>query len=263
MVSAHPEGRTGAQVYRGVAGLFIVDDPSTESGLLPNRYGVDDIPLIIQDRRFTAGGQLDEEGTRFSPIGPLGDEILVNGTHDPFLEVTSTLVRIRVLNASNARTFNLGFSDSRPFSLVATDAGLLPTPVEHSRLLISPSERVEIVVAVGPGDGVTLRSFPNGLGAGSLPRRFAGGDDSFDLLRVRAAARLAPSPQLPERLPAPALIDSAPGNAVRTFDFNHASRINGRPYDPGRVDFTSLPAPRRSGSSATAPTTSTCSMSTV
>lgn len=234
---AHPHGRTGEQVYRGVAGLFLIDDPARPSGL-PDRYGVDDIPLVIQDKRFAGDGRLETDHPRFSPIGLLGDEMLVNGTHDPYLEVATTRVRLRVLNASNARTYNLGFTDDRPFSVVATDAGLLPAPHPLRRLRLAPSERAEVVVEVEPGDDVIVRSFPTGLGAGRLPDRFAGGDDTFDLLRLTARPSLGASAALPEQLPSPPAVEADGGAVVRVFRFNHASRINGRTFDPDRVDFT-------------------------
>jgi len=235
---AHPEGRTGAQVYRGVAGLFLLDDPTVDTGALPHRYGVDDIPLVVQDKRFTDDGQLDASSPRFSPFGILGDEILVNGTFDPYLPVTTTRVRLRVLNASTARTFDIGFADGRTFAAIATDAGLLGAPVAVDRIRVAPSERVELVAELAPGERVVLRSFPTRLGGGSLPRRFAGGDDSFDLVRLVAADRLQASPPLPDRLPAPAPVVAPPDADVRVFRFNHASRINGRAFDRDRIDFT-------------------------
>lgn len=234
---AHPEGQTGEHVYRGVAGLFLVDDPVTHAGL-PQRYGIDDIPVIVQDKRFGDDGQLDSSSPRFSPFGILGDEILVNGTHDPFLPVTTTRVRLRILNASTARTYNLGFTDNRPFAVVAGDASLLPQPAELRRVLLAPSERTEIVVDVTADDRVILRSYPNRVGGGRFPRRFAGGDDTFDLLRLVAAARLEPSPALPNRLPAPPAVEAAPHATRRTFTFNHASRISGHAFDIDRIDFT-------------------------
>jgi len=259
---AHPDGHTGEQVYRGVAGLFLLDDPAQPAGL-PGSYGVDDIPLVIQDKRFTGDGQLDAGHPRFSPVGVLGDEILVNGTHDPYLEVTTTRVRFRALNASNGRTYDLGLSDDRPFSVVAGDAGLLPAPHPVRRLRLAPSERAEVVVDVTPGDDVLLRGFPTGLGAGRLPDRFAGGDDTFDLLRLTAADQLEASPALPERLPAPPPVAVPPTAPAQEFRFNHASRINGRAYDPDRVDFAVAPGSTEVWESATPRTTSTSSTSTV
>jgi FtsP/CotA-like multicopper oxidase with cupredoxin domain len=83
--------------------MFILDD-DTSTGLgLPNRYGIDDIPLIVQDKQFTRSGTLDEAND--GDFGILGDHILVNGVHKPSLQVTTTRVRLRVLNASNARTY--------------------------------------------------------------------------------------------------------------------------------------------------------------
>jgi FtsP/CotA-like multicopper oxidase with cupredoxin domain len=238
---AHPANRTGAQVYRGAAGMFILEDPATDPAALPHRYGVDDIPLIIQDRRFDDDGQFRFDSPRFSPIGVLGDEILVNGTHDPYLQVSTERVRLRVLNASNARTYNLGLSDDRAFTVIAGDGGYLATPQRMDRLVVAPSERFEIVLDLRPGDAVIVRSYPTRVGGGRLPVRFAGGDDTFDLVRLVAADRLQSSPPLPNRLPAPQPT-AAPNDATRReFTFNHASRINGGHYDHDRIDFT-MPA---------------------
>lgn len=124
---AHPEGRTGEQVYRGVAGMFLLDDATTDDTALPHTYGVDDIPLIVQDKRFDDDGQLDLDSPRFSPVGILGDTIVVNGTIDPYLPVTTRLVRLRVLNASRGRAYNLGFTDNRPFAVIAGHAGTSPS----------------------------------------------------------------------------------------------------------------------------------------
>lgn len=57
----------------------------------------------------------------FSNVEILGEEILVNGTHAPYFEATTELVRLRLLNASNARVYNPGFSDNREYSLVGTE----------------------------------------------------------------------------------------------------------------------------------------------
>jgi FtsP/CotA-like multicopper oxidase with cupredoxin domain len=236
---AHPEGRTGDHVYRGVAGMFLLDDAGVPASL-PDDYGVDDIPLVVQDKKFTDDGQLDFNGTQFSAIGRLGDKILVNGTYDPYLPVTTSLVRLRVLNASNARVFNLGFSDGRPFSIIATDAGLLDAPVRLHRLPVAPSERVELLVRFDGDDSAILRSYPNHLDAGSLPRRFSGSDDSFDLVRL-VSGRVKESAPVPDRLAAPPPIRASADAVTRTFRFNHASRINGRGYLSSRVDFTAAP----------------------
>jgi blue copper oxidase len=232
----HPHERTDDHVYRGTAGLFLLEDPEANSLPLPDRYGVDDIPLVLQDKRFTGDGQLDFGQHPLSQIGRLGDQILVNGTHDPHLTVTSQRVRLRLLNASTARVYNLGFTDDRPFDLIATDGGLLERPHRTTRVQLSPSERVEIVALFRPGERVVLRSFPPDLGLDFFQGRFAGADDSFDLLQVRAAAELTPSPPVPARLVRHQQLHQADAAQTRRFDLNDDDAINGQSMDPGRID---------------------------
>jgi FtsP/CotA-like multicopper oxidase with cupredoxin domain len=149
--------------------------------------------------------------------------------------VTTELVRLRVLNASNARVYNLGFPDGRSFWQVGSDAGLLERPHETDRLQVSPGERAEMVVALAPGDKTVLRSFPPDLGTSFFGERFDGGDDSFDIVQLRAAAELAPSPDLSDEL---ATVDAPdPDEAVTTREFIlSGSRINGQKMDMARVD---------------------------
>jgi FtsP/CotA-like multicopper oxidase with cupredoxin domain len=231
----HLMGETEDHVYRGIAGMFILDDPEASALPLPHDYGVDDIPVIIQDKRFDDDGQLDFSQSMISPIGRLGDEILVNGTHGPYLDVADRLVRLRLLNASTARIYNVGFADDRAFALIATGGGLLDAPRTMKRIQLSVGERAEIVVALEPGEDVVLRSFEPDLGTDPFEGRFAGADDSFDLLEIRAAHELDDSPALPRRLAAPAR--PRPGDADRVRRFELGSRdINDRKMDMTRID---------------------------
>jgi suppressor of ftsI len=234
----HLHGRTAEHVYRGVSGLFLLDDQESGQLALPDRYGEDDIPLILQDKSFAADGSLDVTtnplfGTTF---GSLGDRILVNGTYDPYLEVRTSAVRLRVLNASNARSFAVGFADGRSFQLIGTDGGLLDAPLALDRVRLSPGERVEIVVRFTPGEQVVLRSFAPGMAGGFPTDRFAGADDVIDLMKIVAADRLEDSPAIPERLAGTPEITAPPGATVRTFRMQGDSRINSLPMDLRRVD---------------------------
>jgi FtsP/CotA-like multicopper oxidase with cupredoxin domain len=229
----HPHGRTADHVYRGLAGLFLVDDPATSVAQLPHRYGVDDIPVVVQDKNFSSG-RLDFSSTLFG-MGILGRSIVVNGTLAPYQEVTTEAVRLRLLNGSNARAYQFGFADGRSFDLVGTDGGLLAAPVRTDRLLLSPAERAEIVVRVRPGERAVLRSDPPAL---DTPlSRFVGGDDGFDVLELRAAPILEPSPELPDQLvdaPVPPPDPSAPPRTVRLSD----QSIDGKSMDMARIDAT-------------------------
>jgi FtsP/CotA-like multicopper oxidase with cupredoxin domain len=225
----HPHGETAEHVYRGLAGMFLVDD-GHDAGL-PSAYGVDDIPVIVQDKKFD-GWELDESEGLFRSTGILGDTVLVNGTPGPYLDVTTELVRLRVLNASNARIFRFHLSDDRAFDLVGTDGGLLPGPVPMSELELSPGERAEIVVRMAPRETVVLRSKP----LGSVDSRFAGTDDALDVMELRAGDRLEPAPDLPDELaPAPDLADDTVA-AHRRFELT-GTRINGKDMDLDRIDL--------------------------
>ncbi|WP_198953442.1 multicopper oxidase family protein [Kitasatospora sp. CB01950] len=220
----HPHGTTSRHVYRGLAGLFLIDDD--QDTRLPTAYGTDDIPLILQDKKLTERGGLDGDPMS-GPFGILGDRILVNGTYNPRFTVTTARVRLRLLNASNARMYHLAFADRRTFHQVATDGGLLPAPVAATTLDLTPGERAEILVGFAPGDNVVLRTLDNGLD-------IAKGD--LDLIRFVAAERLSPAPELPAALPAPEPIVPPAGAKVRHFTLSGRDSINGRPMDMQRID---------------------------
>ncbi|KRL85634.1 cell division protein [Lacticaseibacillus pantheris DSM 15945 = JCM 12539 = NBRC 106106] len=157
---AHPCPSTAEQVWHGLAAMAIVQDEHEESLPLPRNYGVDDIPLILQDRRFHEDNQWDYRAD-YDPDGVQGPTAMINGTINPYFDVTTQKVRLRILNGSNRREWRLHFSDDLQFTQIAGDNSLLPTPVPFTHLMITCAERQEIVVDFGqyqPGDEVTLYS---------------------------------------------------------------------------------------------------------
>lgn len=221
----HPHGETATQVYRGLAGLFLIDDPDFPADLLPHTYGVDDIPVIVQDKTINADGSLAMDSV--PTFGLMGGDILINGTYAPRFTVTRTLLRCRVLNASNARAYNLGLADGGAFAVIANDAGFLPTPVLTTRVPLSPAERVELLIDFHPGQTRLLRSYPgdNDIDSGE-----------FDLLQLPARRRLGRSATIPDQLPAPAPVQLPAHPRVRRFTLNGHDAINGQEMDLTRID---------------------------
>jgi FtsP/CotA-like multicopper oxidase with cupredoxin domain len=228
----HPHGATTAHVFRGLTGMFIVDDEQSAALDLPREYGVDDLPVIVQDRSFDSQNQFVGDGKQ------AGSEVLVNGTLDPYVEVTTGRVRLRLLNGSGGLVYNFGFDDGRTFQLVGTDGGLLPAPVTLDRVPLTPGERAEIVVEVAPGDQPVLQSIPPGVSGVADPD--GGAPGTIDVLQLRAAPELGVSPAVPDRLAEVERLDPARSVATRTFHLS-ATQINGQDMAPDRIDASVAP----------------------
>lgn len=234
----HPHGSTEKHAYRGLAGMFLIDDEDTGAAGLPHEYGVDDIPLVVQDRRFTADGKLDESSP--TDVGLLGDTIITNGIAGTYLDVAAPRVRLRILNGSGGRNYNFGLADGAEFTVIASDGGLLPRPTSLTRLPLSPGERAEVVVEVGQSP-VRLRAFafdnPKGIGNDDAAK--FGMSDSFDILELRPAATRTRAAALPTTLTTLASLKPAQAVVRRKFDLQWYM-VNGDRMDMNRIDHTSL-----------------------
>jgi blue copper oxidase len=144
----HPHGLTAGQAYRGLFGPLEITDADERSlrATLDLKPGVSEIPLLLQDRRGADYAPSADDRTH----GYLGDAVLVNGTQCPYLDVATRLYRFRILNASNARTYRLGWrtaSGTRvPFVLIGNDGGLLPAPRQCDEAFIATAERLDLLL---------------------------------------------------------------------------------------------------------------------
>jgi len=229
----HLDGDTEHQAAMGLDGLFIVRDDAEAALPLPREYGVDDIPVIVQDVRFDSDGQFDTDVKGY--VGTIGDQLLVNGTLAPYQDVSTSVVRLRLLNASTARSYDFGFDDSRDFALIGTDGGLLEKPVGTEQVQLSPGERAEILVTMLPGETAMLRSSPPDLGMNETLSERNAGADSFDVLQLRAAATLADVGVVPDSLVPMEKLDPHDAAVVRSFTLSDGT-INGKRMEMSRVD---------------------------
>lgn len=150
----HLHMRTNEQVLKGIAGMIIVKDPEESALSLPRTYGVDDFPVIVQTKAFDANNQIIVESAD-------DRHVLVNGTIDPFVDAPAQMIRLRLLNGSSERVYNFGFTNDKTFQQISSDGGLLEAPLTHTRLIVSPGERAEVVLDLTGMEGQTifLRSF--------------------------------------------------------------------------------------------------------
>ena len=144
----HSHGQTGLHVYYGLAGAYIIDDPEEAALNLPS--GDYDIPLLLQDRIFNADGSFNyafNSSTR--ETGVLGDTILVNGVVQPYFKVARRKYRFRIINASNARLYQMQLSSGEPLIQIGTDGGLLAKPAPQTVIELAPFERADVVIDFG------------------------------------------------------------------------------------------------------------------
>lgn len=147
----HAMGQTRLNVYAGLAGFYFLRDSLEKRLNLPK--GNYEIPLMIQDKSFNSDGSLfypdSSPFVDFKPSIPLpflGDTIVVNGKVWPYLEVEPRKYRFRILNASNRRVFNISLENGAEFIQIGTDGGFIEHPVPLKSFVLSPSERLDVII---------------------------------------------------------------------------------------------------------------------
>jgi len=157
----HTHGLTGRQVAMGLGGLIIIDDEESTKLPLPKEWGVDDVPVILQDKRLDAKGHIDYQlDIMTAAVGWFGDMMLTNGTVYPQHLAPRGWLRLRFLNGCNARSLNLATSDGRPLYVVGSDGGLLGEPVKLTELPILMGERFEVLVDTRDGKAFDIITLP-------------------------------------------------------------------------------------------------------
>lgn len=223
----HPKGKTAEQVYNGLAGLIYIDDDHSKSLGLPNEYGKNDIPLIFQDRTFDEKRQLNYSAVK-NDDGTVGDTLLINGTLNPKLTVKKEKVRLRLLNGSNARNYTFKLNTGDSFVQVATDGGFLNEPVTLKEMTLTPSERAEIVVEFSKIDSEKDLALINEDGSILLP--FEVSDQSGESSEVPGKMNDFSMTEEERNLPVT--------KEVELFGMMDQVTINGKKFDPERIDFT-------------------------
>ncbi|MBC7511251.1 MAG: multicopper oxidase domain-containing protein [Ferruginibacter sp.] len=240
----HPDGATARQAFQGLAGLFIINDAEEAALNLPS--GVYEIPLVIQDKRFTTTG-IDYNPSMMDVMtGYMGETIIVNGVASPYTEVSTRFYRLRILNGSNARIYNLALSNNANLIIIGNDGGLLKNPAAVKNILLAPGERLDLLVnftGLTPGTDVFLESkeFNN---AGN-----AQGKKEFKIMKFKITKSVNDSFTIPVSLSSFNAVSPSSSSKTRNFILNAMQmgsgmnmtgihRINGKTYDKNRIDET-------------------------
>lgn len=235
---------TAPQVWRGLAGFYILRDD--EEKQLPLPAGDYEIPLLICDRSFGPDGSLlypsvdpslrDQMGVPEDYAGGvLGDVILVNGAPWPGLDVANVRYRFRILNASNARRYELALDPPPPggrgFVQIGSDGGLLGAPLSHSTIRMAQAQRFDVIIDFSRypvGSKITLRNLLDSGPAGQIMQ--------FHVIRSERDGTT-----IPARLSRYETPDRNTARTTRVFRFSYKRgmtswTINGKTYDPTRMD---------------------------
>lgn len=255
----HLHGKTAEHVTKGVAGMIIVRDNQESALNLPRNYGVDDFPIVIQSRAFDSNRQFVVKTTD-------DHTLLINGTIDPILKVPAQIIRLRVLNGSTNRVYNIGFQGNHQFYQIASDGGLLDSPVALTRLILAPGERAELLVNLSGLKDQNLDMFsfgselPNGIYGASQPGSMGMGSidgysanilngKDFKLIRLSVAAQTTQAvTTIPSKLVLLQKPDPSKSSVTRIITLSSSVMgmgnlsgpflINGQTFSMDRIDFS-------------------------
>ncbi|WP_445445352.1 multicopper oxidase CueO [Citrobacter portucalensis] len=212
----HQHGKTGRQVAMGLAGLVLIEDEEIRKLLLPKQWGIDDVPVIIQDKQFSADGQVDYQlDIMTAAVGWFGDTLLTNGAIYPQHAAPRGWLRLRLLNGCNARSLNIAASDNRPLYVIASDGGLLAEPVKVTELPMLMGERFEVLVDVSDGKAFDLVTLP----VSQMGMAIAPFDKPHPVMRVQPLLITA-SGTLPNSLTSMPSLPSLEGLTVRKLQLS-------------------------------------------
>ncbi len=243
----HPHKFTAEQVFRGMAGLFIV-----RSRTDPVPADIEEKLLVISDLRLASNGTIPANTPMDWQNGREGNYVLVNGHYRPTLGINpGQSQRWRILNATNARYLRLALS-GHTLTLVGTDGGLLDAPVPGlSEILLAPAQRVEVIVTAGltAGASAVLQGLPYERGTMGMGM-MGSASSTIPLLTLNYSRSAALPVALPTalrpiaQLGAPAaykhlVLLSGMGMGMMNAGGMMQFLIDGKSFDPARVDLTS------------------------
>lgn len=179
----HLMDRTTDQVVRGLAGMILVKNATDPIELqLPNDYGLNDFPIIIQEKGFLIDSITNiATAVKAGEKPGNGKQTLVNGVVGGYLRVPPEMVRLRILNGSPRKMFNIGLSTElnnpttfAELHMIATGGGYLAAPIIVDSTMMSIGDRREFMVdfsLYANGDTVYMSNLnvPSGASYGTTP----------------------------------------------------------------------------------------------
>ncbi|HEU4512850.1 MAG TPA: multicopper oxidase family protein [Nocardioidaceae bacterium] len=167
----HHHGKVADQVFGGLYGAIIVEDPADKIDVDRERV------MVISDITLDAGGSLVTPSTMEQMMGREGELVLLNGQTTPRLEGRAgERERWRIVNACTSRylALDLPGQESR---VVGRDVGRLAQDVALGDVVLAPGNRLDLVVDLTEGrNELVVRPVDRG---GMMGGMMGGGGPSF------------------------------------------------------------------------------------
>lgn len=229
----HPHNRTWEQLARGLYGALIVEER--------NPPEVDrDLVLMFDDWRLDKDGQIHDASfgslMDWAHAGRLGNWLTVNGRSEPEIAVTKgERLRLRLINACNARVLSLGFADHLPLLVALDGQPIPPRPAEHGVITLAPAQRADVIVDMeqDPGSRSPIKDV-------SQRKQINAMHFVYDADQVKREAPLASSVRLPGN-PLPRRLDLAGAlNADLVMEGGAMGRMSYATFEGKRLSMREL-----------------------
>jgi FtsP/CotA-like multicopper oxidase with cupredoxin domain len=199
----HPHQRSFEQAGRGLSGALVVEEREP--------IEVDrDVTWVLDDWRLVSDASIRDDfgsGMDMAMAGRIGNTVTINGRiRETFACRAGERIRLRLVNAANARIFGLNFRDHEPHVVALDGHPVEPYPLTE-RLTLGPGERADLVIDM----------------TGAPGERFLVDDDFYWQNRYRLL-HLAYSEEAPLRRQRPDTSIRLPANPLREPDLDRAER---------------------------------------
>ena len=244
----HVHKAVSKQLFNGLAGAIVVEGAVDDA-----LSGIPEQLLVLKDFEFQANGQIPKHSKMDWMMGREGSLLTVNGAEQPQLGVLEGAIRLRLLNASNARYYRLQVPEAE-IHVTATDGGSVGAPFLVNELLLAPGERYEVVVQFSQRGQYTLQTLPYNRAPEEMGTAMEGGDDMVGMSAMGPDSEYAAAPLLQfevdraSRFVMPLALTAVP--MLRAEDATVRRRIvlgehmeqlkffiDGKLFDPERTDF--------------------------
>lgn len=140
-----------------LVGLVPVEDEESGRLLLSKQWGIDDVLMIVQDKKLTVADEIDcQLNVMSTAVGWLGGMLLTNGAPCPEYATPRGRLRLRLLNGYNACSLDFVINDERPLYVVTSDDSLLAEPAKVDELPVLMGECFEVLVDISDGKPFNL-----------------------------------------------------------------------------------------------------------